>query len=70
VGASPDSVERNRFARAVAASKRIRWDIDKDVIRELVFDTRQKFLPDGLTKIGFNSMSCRREEIPQSNSWA
>lgn len=52
MGALPNSVdEGDRFARAVAASKRIRWDIDKDVVRERTFDTKQKFLPDGLTKI-------------------
>ena len=51
MAASPESIEGDRFARAIAASKRIRWDIDKDVIRERVFETTQKFLPDGLTKI-------------------
>jgi hypothetical protein len=49
--ALPNSVDEDRFARVVAASKRIRWDIDKDVIRERTFDITQKFLPDGLTKI-------------------
>jgi hypothetical protein len=39
----------NRYARAVAASKRARWDIDEDVIRGRHFDLREKFLPDGLT---------------------
>lgn len=50
MAASPGNVDSDRFARVIAASKRIRWDIDKDVIRERVFDTRQKFLPDGLSK--------------------
>ena len=30
-------------------SKRIRWDIDRDVIRGRRFDFTQKFLPDGLS---------------------
>jgi hypothetical protein len=30
-------------------SKRIRWDIDRDVIRHREFDFRKKFLPDGLS---------------------
>ena len=30
-------------------SKRVRWDIDKDVIRGRNFDTAHKFLPDGLS---------------------
>ena len=41
----------DRYARAVAASKRIRWSIDDDVIRNRTFDLRQKFLPDGLSKV-------------------
>jgi hypothetical protein len=38
-----------RYARAVQASKRVRWDIDKDVIRGRSFDVGHKFLPDGLS---------------------
>jgi hypothetical protein len=41
----------DRYARAVAASKRVRWSIDEDVIRNRTFDTRDKFLPDGLSKV-------------------
>ena len=40
-----------RYARAIEASKRIRWDIDADVIRSREFDFTKKFLPDGLTLI-------------------
>jgi hypothetical protein len=36
----------------VEVSKRIRWDIDHDVIRARSFDFAKKFLPDGLSKIG------------------
>jgi len=39
-----------RYARAVQASKRVRWDIDKDVIRGRSFDAGHKFLPDGLSR--------------------
>ena len=42
---------KNRYARCVAASKRIRWDIDKDVIRARQFDFSKKFLPDGLSRV-------------------
>ena len=49
------SIEReaniDRYAKAVATSKRIRWDIDRDVIRGRSFDFSKKFLPDGLSKI-------------------
>ena len=40
-----------RYARAIAASKRIRWDIDNDVIRGRALDASQKFLPDGLSLV-------------------
>ena len=41
-----------RFARCIAASKRVRWDIETDVIRGRRFDRANKFLPDGLTLAG------------------
>ena len=47
----PSSETTNRYARCIAASKRIRWDIDDDVIRGRALDVRQKFLPDGLSLV-------------------
>jgi len=41
----------DRYARCIAASKRIRWDIDQDVIRGRRFDLAKKFLPDGLSRV-------------------
>jgi hypothetical protein len=41
-----------RYARAITASKRIRWDIDRDVIRGRHFDLSRPFLPDGLSQLG------------------
>jgi hypothetical protein len=41
-----------RYARCIEVSKRVRWDIDADVIRGRVFDASQKFLPDGLSLVG------------------
>lgn len=41
----------DRYARCIEISKRVRWDIDRDVIRSRVFDFGQKFLPDGLTQL-------------------
>ena len=38
-----------RYAKSIEASKRIRWDIDRDVIQGREFDLRHKFLPDGLS---------------------
>ena len=40
-----------RYAKCVEVSKRIRWDIDRDVIRGRSFDVAKKFLPDGLSKV-------------------
>jgi len=45
-------VDTDRFARCIDASKRVRWDIETDVIQGRSFDTAQKFLPDGLSKVG------------------
>jgi len=41
----------SRYARCIAASKRIRWDIDEDVIRGRSLDLTKKFLPDGLSRV-------------------
>ena len=40
-----------RYARTIEASKRIRWDIDRDVVRGREFDFSKKFMPDGLSKV-------------------
>src|SRR4029453_6611081 len=42
---------RGRYERCISASKRVRWDIDKDVIRGRRFDRSQKYLPDGLSLV-------------------
>jgi hypothetical protein len=48
----------DRYARCVQTSKRVRWDIDKDVIRGRRFDAAHKFLPDGLSLAdGFTTLS-------------
>jgi len=38
-----------RYARCVQISKRVRWEIEQDVIRGHQFDSAHKFLPDGLS---------------------
>jgi hypothetical protein len=40
-----------RYAKTLENAKRIRWDIDRDVIRGRSFDLHQKFLPDGLSLV-------------------
>jgi hypothetical protein len=47
--ATVEDVATDRYARCISASKRVRWDIDEDVIRGRSFDRSQKYLPDGLT---------------------
>jgi hypothetical protein len=44
-------IDAARYERCISASKRIRWDIDRDVIRGRQFDLSQKFLPDGLSLV-------------------
>ncbi|MFO7604255.1 MAG: hypothetical protein R6X06_10650, partial [Gammaproteobacteria bacterium] len=39
-----------RYAKCIAASKRVQWQIEQDVIRGRQFDVSMKFLPDGLSK--------------------
>ena len=55
--------ETERYARVIEASKRIRWDIERDVIRGRNFDFARKFLPDGISKLdrlGFLNAEDRR----------
>lgn len=45
------AINTERYARCIDISKRVRWDIDEDVIRNRDFDIGQKFLPDGLSLV-------------------
>jgi hypothetical protein len=47
-----EATPTQRFARCIAVSKRVRWDIETDVIRGRRFDLANKYLPDGLTLAG------------------
>lgn len=44
--------DAHRYARCVEVSRRVRWEIERDVIRGRQFDFGQKFLPDGLSRVG------------------
>jgi len=46
------TTDRDRYAKCIEVSKRLRFDIERDVIRGRKFDFGKKFLPDGLSKIG------------------
>jgi hypothetical protein len=59
------NIEQNatttRYARAIAASKRIRWDIDADVIRGRALDVADNYLPAGLSLVDELSFLTERE---------
>jgi hypothetical protein len=57
-----NTVEHNRYARCVEVSKRIRWEIDRDVICGRSFDFGKKFLPDGLSKVSEMDFLSRDEQ--------
>jgi hypothetical protein len=43
--------QTDRYARCIEASKKIRWDIDSDVLRGRKLDTTRDFLPAGLSLV-------------------
>ena len=45
------SADTAKYLRCIEASKAGRWELDRDVIRGRDFDTRTKFLPDGLSLV-------------------
>ena len=54
--ADPDTTDGDvspgaRYARCIEASRRVRWEIDRDVIRGRRFDLGHHFLPDGLSLV-------------------
>ena len=55
--------ELQRYAHCIEVSKRIRWEIDRDVIKSRAFDFEREFLPTGLSRldrVGFLSAPERR----------
>jgi hypothetical protein len=44
-------IDKERYAKCIEVSKRVRWDIDNDIIRGREFDFSQKFLPDGISQV-------------------
>jgi hypothetical protein len=45
------AADRARYARCIEVSRRVRWDIDRDVIRGRDFDFDRTFLPEGLSLV-------------------
>ncbi len=48
---APVSNQTDRYARCIDVSRRVRWDIDRDVIRGRSLGVTDKFLPDGLSHV-------------------
>lgn len=46
---NPATLDIARYAKTIEVSKRVRWDIERDVIRGRRFDLAHTFLPDGLS---------------------
>lgn len=46
-----ETFSHDRYARCIENSKRVRWEIDQDVIRGREFDFSMTFLPDGISKV-------------------
>lgn len=44
-------MQQHDYAKCIEVSKRVRWDIDKDLLRGRNFDFSKKFLPDGLSQV-------------------
>ena len=41
----------DRYAKVIEISKRVRWEIERDVIRGRAFDFSKTFLPRGLSLV-------------------
>jgi hypothetical protein len=52
----------SRYGRCIEVSRRIRWDIDRDVIRGRSFDFSRRFLPYDLSRVGLLDFLSLREQ--------
>jgi len=58
------TVTTDRYARVIEVSKRVRWEIERDVVRGRRFDYAKRFMPDGLSlvnELAFLSPAQRRQ---------
>jgi hypothetical protein len=55
--------DTSRYAKCIEVSKRIRWDIDRDVIRDRAFDFDHVFLPEGLSRVASVPFLTPRERL-------
>jgi hypothetical protein len=60
---STQPIPSSRYAKVIETSKRVRWEIERDVIRGRAFDYSKTFLPSGLSlvdELDFLSTADRR----------
>ena len=43
--------DNTRYAKCIRTSERVRWEMEKDIIRGRKFDRSEKYLPDGMTLV-------------------
>lgn len=48
---SVSHIDEKQYAKCIEVSKRVRWDIDNDVLQGRSFNLSKKFLPDGISGI-------------------
>jgi hypothetical protein len=64
----------DKYARCIEASKAVRWDIERDVIKGRRFDLAKKYLPDGLSLVqdlvGFSEAERRFAGQVQGRTYA
>ena len=49
--ATDTTTDSRRYARTIEASKRVRWEIERDVLRGRRFDLGHEFMPEGLSLV-------------------
>ncbi len=49
---NPQHLDTRRYAKCIEVSKRVRFEIERDVLRGRTLDVTKKFLPDGLARTG------------------
>jgi hypothetical protein len=56
--------ETERYAGCIDVSRRIRWDIDRDVIRGRTLDFHKRFLPENLARVGrLHALDSREQRL-------
>lgn len=66
-----NNIKKFSYAECIDISKKVRWDIDNDLIKGRTFDVSKKFLPDGLSKVDRLEFLTDREKmlLSQVQGW-